>query len=85
MQFSTDLPAGVEQVKAHIESGARLGIPRRRAKVVPIAAKCLHCGLVLHDKSNADTTRTDSRFCDSTCQRNARHAKAGSRRLQEAA
>jgi hypothetical protein len=86
MQFSTDLPAGPKEVREHIQSGKRLGIPRRKAKVVSIAAKCLHCGLVLHDKSNADTTRTDSLYCDAACKKAAyrlRHSEDGKEQTRQ--
>jgi hypothetical protein len=85
MQFSAlKMPVGPKEVQEHLRSGKKLGQPRI-AKVIPIAdateGRCAHCGLVLHDKSNADTTRTDSKYCDSACKVAAYRA----RRVRKAA
>jgi hypothetical protein len=42
--------------------------------------RCQHCGLVL-----ASDARADSRYCDSTCQRNARRARQTIRAMPIAA
>lgn len=42
--------------------------------------RCWHCGLPIHGEA-----RTDTKYCDSTCARNARRAKAASRAIPIAA
>jgi hypothetical protein len=42
--------------------------------------RCWHCGLQLPNE-----VRAGSKYCDTTCERNARHAKAGSRASRMAA
>jgi hypothetical protein len=84
MQFSTDLPTGPQEVREHIESGKKLGLPRTAA-VIPIAAptegRCAHCGLSLRDNSKTRQSRADSKYCDNACKTAAYRA----RRVQKAA
>jgi hypothetical protein len=37
--------------------------------------RCAHCGLLIHAGR-----RRDAKYCDATCERNARYAKNGGRR-----
>ena len=54
---------------------------QRQSQVTEIPQrKCLHCGLVLPTE-----LRTDARYCDSTCERNAKRARAAVRQSQMAA
>jgi hypothetical protein len=46
-----------------------------QSDVISITSTCAHCGLRL-----PNGLRADARYCDSTCQRNARHTKTGVRR-----
>ena len=52
----------------------------RLAQRVQPQRRCEHCGLPL-----PDDLRSDAKYCDSTCKRNAAFAKRGERQLPMAA
>ena len=52
-----------------VEEAERYRLTRNRPK-----SRCWHCGLPLGE------ARADSKYCDSTCARNARFAKEGGRK-----
>jgi len=59
-----------------VEAAIRFKATRKHRE----AGRCLHCGLVL-----SDDRRAGSKYCDATCERNARFAKSGGRHLPMAA
>jgi hypothetical protein len=74
----TDRPRYDRLVKA-IQTGAFR--QTRQVKVVTMPEPmCAHCGLVLPPE-----LRTDARYCDRTCERNAKRARAAVKQSQIAA
>jgi len=55
-------------------------MPKANPNTVKPGGVCQHCGLPLPAH-----LRNDARYCDSTCQRNARFAKSGGRAVRMAA
>jgi len=57
-----------------LKEATRLRRLSQPGTVTTIPRKCGYCGLAL-----PPDLRSDARYCDSTCQRNARYAKTGVR------